>query len=353
MTLGVTFGSWFSLLLTGLFISILRIVVGIGRQLDRLFFPHVFKSKIKKPVLIVGNPRSGTTFLHRYLVKNNIGTGSQLWQMLYPSIIVQKIIKPILPFLEKISPTRHHSSAAHTTSLQEVEADDASIFFRFLDGFFLYAFILAWSSENLFQWVDPYIRNTEERDYKWLESLWIRNQYLAENERIIGKLFSIGANLPPFLNHFPDSKILYIIRDPLSVIPSGLSLVTGVLDKRFSFWSLPQKKRQHFIDNLYNGFIQLLLRFHDDWTNGKIDQSRVLIVPFDRMMNDFDTLMDEILNFIEHSPSTQLRDNIQKTAENQRNFISKHKYDLSKFGLSAEKIQKDCAQIYDTFLKSA
>ena len=26
-----------------------------------------------------------------------------------------------------------------------------------------------------------------------------------------------------------------MVRDPLSVIPSGLSLVTGVLDKRFGF----------------------------------------------------------------------------------------------------------------------
>ena len=84
--------------------------------------------------MIVGNPRSGTTFLHRYLVRNHIGVGSQLWQMIYPSIIIQKLIRPFLPLLEKVSPTRHHSTAAHATSLQSVETDDAALFFRFFDS---------------------------------------------------------------------------------------------------------------------------------------------------------------------------------------------------------------------------
>jgi len=269
---------------------------------------------------------------------------------LYPSITLQKIIKPFLPFLEKISPTRHHSTAAHATSLQSVETDDAGLFFRYFDGFFHYGFILAWSKENLFDWVDPRQRNTSKRDYKWLESIWLRNQYMAGIDRTIGKLFSLSVNLPEFLEKFPDSKVLYIVRDPLSVIPSGLSLVTSVLDKRFGFWSLSIEKRQHFIDKLYHGLMQLQLRFHEDWVNERIDKSRVFIVPFDRMMTDFDNLMDEILKFVDHVPSEQLIEDIHKTAEKQRIFQSSHKYDLNKFGLNRDQIRSDCAPIYDTFL---
>ena len=101
-------------------------------------------------------------------------------------------------------------------------------------------------------------------------------------DRSVAKLFSLSAVLPQFLEKFSDSnsKILYVIRDPLLVIPSGLSLVTGVLDKRFGFWNLPTAKRQHFINKLYHGLTMLLLRFHEDWENGLIDKSRVFIVPF-------------------------------------------------------------------------
>ena len=352
LTVGATFGTWFSPIITGVLITILRLIVGAGRILDRIFFPNAINKKLENPIMIVGNPRSGTTFLHRYLVKNGIGVGSQLWQMLYPSILLQKLIKPFLPFLEKVSPTRHHSTAAHKTSLQSVETDDVAIFFRFMDGFFLYGFILSWAEENLFSWVDPLERDTSDRDYNWLESIWLRNQFMAGGDRTVGKLFSLSSNLPKFLERFPHSKILYISRDPLAVIPSGLSLVTGVLDKRFGFWNLSEEKRSHFINRLYHGLVQLLLRFHSDWTTGKIDKSKVMIVPFDRMMGDFDNLMDEILEFTDHSPSEELKKDILATAEKQRQFKSEHKYDLEKFGLTEQQIKEDCVVIYDTFLNS-
>ena len=114
--------------------------------------------------------------------------------------------------------------------------------FRYLDGFFLYGFILSWAEKDLFDWVDPNKRDTSDRDFNWLESMWLRVQVANKTNRTVAKLFSISANVPRFLNRFPDAKLLYMLRDPLSVIPSGLSLVTGVLDKKFGFWNLPEEK---------------------------------------------------------------------------------------------------------------
>ena len=68
------------------------------------------------------------------------------------------------------------------------------------------------------------------------------------------------------------------------------------------------------------------------------------------MMDDFDGLMDEILPFIEHNPSEDFLNNIKLTADKQRAYESKHKYDLSKFGITEEQIRRDCDVIYSTFL---
>ena len=179
--------------------------------------------------------------------------------------------------------------------------------------------------------------------------MWRRTLISSKSNRMVGKLFSISVNIPAFLKKFPDAKLLYMIRDPLNVIPSGLSLVTGVLDGVFGFWSLPKEKRQFYIDRLYKALIELQLRFHDDWINGKIDRNNVMIVKYDKMMSDFEGLMDDVLNFVEHEPSEELLNKINDTANQQRNYQSKHKYDLEKFGLSEEKIRKDCAKIYATF----
>ena len=350
ITIGKTFGTWFSPIITGLLLFKLRVVVGFFMFVDYIFFPSLINKKIQSPIVIVGNPRSGTTFLHRYLVKSRIGAGSQLWQLIYTSITLQKLIKPILPILEKFSPTKHHSTEAHKTSLASIETDDASMLFRFFDGFFMYGFILSWNKQDLFDWVDPKKRNMADRDYRWFESMWKRTLLYHNQDRMIGKLFSVSANAPFFIKKFNDAKILYLIRDPLSVIPSGLSLVTGVLDKKFGFWSMPEAKRQHFIDRLYNALKELLIRFENDWSNDKIDKSKVMIIKFDDMMTNFDELMKDILKFVDHSPSEELLSNIKKTALEQKAFSSKHKYNLEKFGLSEKQIKNDCKVIYDTFL---
>ena len=349
LILGKTFNAWFSPLISGVMVLVLRMIVGIGRIFDHVIFWGIRKP-LKDPIIIVGNPRSGTTFLHRFLIKENIGTGSQLWQMLYPSVTLQKCIKPFLPILEKISPARHHSTAAHKTSLTSVETDDVSLLFRYLDGFFLYGFFLTFDDEDLFHWVDPNITDRSSRDFSWFESMWKRNILTNKGERYIGKLFSLSSNLPAFQKRFPDAKVLYMVRDPLNVIPSGLSLVTGVLDKKFNFWSLDEKIRMRFIDRLYNALIELLNRFHHDWTNNNINKENVLVVRFDIMMNDFETLMDQIINFIDIEKKDSLAKVIQDTAKSQKNYKSKHKYDLEKFGLTEDRIKMDCKAIYQTFL---
>lgn len=344
------FGIKFLSILVGFYILLVRILVFIFSIFDYIFYPKVRFLKIKKPIVIVGNPRSGTTFLHHFLTRNNFGTGSQLWQMLYPSILLQKLIKPLLPFLEKYSPTRYHNTDAHKTSLTSVETDDASIFFRYLDGFFLYGFLLSWDENDLFDWVDPQKRDTSNRDFKWLRHIWRRVLIFNNQDRIIGKLFSLSANMPKFQKQFPDSKVLYMVRDPLSVIPSGLSLVTGVLDKMFGFWSLSEAKRKRFIDNLYKGLVELLNRFHFDWKNNKINKDKVMIVHFDRMMNDFEGLMIDISKFLDIEINEELKQEISDISVSQKSFKSKHKYDLNKFGLSENKIKKDCKKIYETFI---
>ena len=348
-TIGKTFGQWISPIFTGFMMSSLKLKMMLYNNLDKVFYPKKATRKLKTPILIVGNPRSGTTFLQRFLAKN-FGTGSELWEMMFPSILLQKFVKPVLPLLEKFSPTKHHSTDAHKTSLSSVETDDAAILFRYNDGFFLYGFILAWAEQDLFPWFDPKQRNMSERDFDWLSRMWSKKLYKSQKEHYFGKLFSASANMPSFQSYFPEGKVLYMVRDPLQVIPSGLSLVTGVLDKKFGFWNQPDDLRKRYLLRLYNALKELLIRFHEDWINENIEKSKVKIVTFNRLMGNFDNLMFEILEFLEIEKSEEIEKLILETAEKQKAFKSNHKYDLEKFGLTEEQIKNDCQNIYSTFL---
>jgi omega-hydroxy-beta-dihydromenaquinone-9 sulfotransferase len=347
---GNAFGVWVGPIVTAFFFFWLRVYVAIGMALDNVFFPKLARTEIKAPIIIVGNPRTGTTFLQRFLVDNGLGSGMEVWRMLYPSLVLQTFLKPFLPTLEKFSPARHHSTDAHETSLTSVETEDPGVFFRYFDGFFLYGFLLAWHEKELKSEVDPALRDTAERDFGWLRAIWRRNLVATNTNRVVSKLFSLGPRLPRFLQSFPDAKILYMVRDPLEVIPSTMSLTTGVLDKRFGFWSLPEHMRRRYLDRLYGGLVELFQRFHADYTSGRIPRDKVLVVTFPRLMADFDGLMHEILEFVDVKANPELEATIRKVADKQRAYKSKHAYDLERFGLDEAKIRRDCAFVYDTFL---
>lgn len=344
------FGMRLTPVLVGWLLLNLRIASKITIYLDVAFFPRLRSTTIRSPIVIVGNPRTGTTFLQRFLCDNKFGAGLQLYRMIYSSLIIQKIIYPIIPLLETISPARFHKTTAHTTDLLSIETDDVAILFRYFDGFFLYGFLLAHAEEDYISLFDPNLRDTSSRDFDWQEELWKRSLVFTGQDRIVAKQFSTGLRMQSFLDRFPDAKILYMARDPIVVIPSTMSLVTGVMDSAFGFWALPESQRKRYLERLYISLVSLLQRFQEDWINGKIDRSRVYIVRYERMMSDFEGIMNEICEFIDHIPSPDQLTQIKTAGQKQRVYKSEHEYDLKKFGLEPDRIYRDTAKFIETFL---
>ncbi len=350
ITVTKTFGKVLSPSVTVIWILLVRMLNAIGLSLDLVFFPALRRQKIQRPIVIIGLPRSGTTFLQRFLVENGAGTGMRLWKMLFPSLVLQTILKPFLPLLEQLSPTKHHAAVAHKTGLMSVETDDPALLFRYFDGFFVYGFFLAWAENDMKDQFDPNQRDTSARDFRYLEEIWKRNLVGEHAEREIAKMFSLLPRIPQFLNAFPDARILYLVRDPTSTIPSVMSLLTGVLNKKFGFWKLDKTLRTRYIERLYNGLLDLSLRFHKDYTTGMIPSDHLLIIPYDQLMQEFETVMDNISKFADIPLSDRWLKTVRDTAEQQRAYKSRHQYSLSKFGLTKARIQRDFAPIYETFL---
>jgi len=157
--------------------------------------------------------------------------------------------------------------------------------------------------------------------------------------------------LPSFQERFPDAKIIYMVRDPVDVIPSTMSLVSGPLDAKFGFWELDDALRARYLERLYQGIVDLYRGFHDDWIEGRIDRDKVFVCSYPRLMQDYDGLMGELYEFLGEKISPDLKESITVQAESQRTRKSKHKYDLAKFGLDAERIRRDCAFVYEDFLQ--
>ena len=328
----------------------MRAVQVMGTWVDNLFFP-VAKTEVKKPIVIVGNHRTGSTFMQRFLHDQGFGSGMKLYQLIYPSLTLQVFIRPFLPLLESLSPTKHHDQKVHKTGLEIVETDDAGMTFRFFDGFFLYGFVLAFLEEaDLLDQFEPSTRDTSKRDWAWLDQLWKRNLIVSGHTRVVSKLFSVGPQLPAFLEAYPDAKVLYLARDPMNVVPSTMSLLDGVLTTSLGYDKLPAEVRERHQKRVYNAIVSLMRRFHDDWVENRIDHDRVLVVRFDRLMQDFEPMMDEICAFCELEMTEEQRQAIAARGEKQRAYKSGHKYDITKYGLTEEQVRADTKFFSDTFL---
>lgn len=329
----------------------LHCYVSVTWALDSLFFPGFKKQAIDRPVFLVGNPRSGTTFLHRFLADQGDLVGYRVYEMLVPSRTGQLLIKPFLPLLKAFNPAKHHGSDAHQTSFDALETDDLALFARFVDGVFLYGYFLSWDEPDpspMFTQFDPGSPQTE-RDLSFYKQCLQRNLSRSGKPRVLGKLFTFPPRIPDVLRHFPDAKLIYMVRDPAATMPSGMSLLTGVQDKHFGVRKLPEEVQKRFFDRLYTGLSLLFTRFVEDLRAGKIPEENLLIVRYPDLMQDFEGEMKRILEFAELEPSEAYLKRIHETSEKQKTRVSKHKYSLEEYHLDAQQIVDDLAEVYREF----
>jgi hypothetical protein len=354
--IGQTFGLWFRPLGAFGLLQLRQVVSAITLGLDYVFYPSHRKQAIDRPVFIIGNPRSGTTFLHRLLVGAGDMAALELWEMMFPAITARKLLGGIVPRLDKLSPARYHPSDVHDTSLRGIETDDVAWFFRTMSGPFAWAYFLAWQdtwgsglSRREFA-IDGVTPREEERFFDYYDACWRRNLTLKRANRVLAKTSMLTMRLEAVLRRYPDCKLVYVIRDPVEVIPSGMSLLASVLENGYDVWNRTKEVDQRrWLENLYLASCDMLRYFHDAHTSGKIPERNLCIVRYEDLINDLEPTMERILDFVEIKPTEAFVDEVREQAARQRSYTSGHGHSPSQFGLTPERIRADLGFVYDAF----
>lgn len=351
-----TFGFKLRPIFTFCLLMLHKVINGLTRLLDHVFFAGFQKKRMDRPVFILGNPRGGTTFVHRFLLNTKRLCAFELWEMLLPAITARKIFGSIVHKFAPFSPARYHSSDAHETSLRDVETDDAMGFFHFVDGGFLWSYFLAWED----QWgsdmsryyfdLDDEPEQKKNRLFQYMEGCWRRNMYAKKTDRFIVKSSIFTLRVQTLLERYPDCKIIYVVRDPLQTIPSGMSLLTGVLEQSYDLFNATQKEDlARYLENLYQGSCYMYKVFHEMKKSGAIPKKNFKVVPYPSLMTDFENTMQGLVEFLELDPDSEFYEKVKQQAEKQKGYKSKHKYSLEKFGLSEERIRKDLDFVYKEY----
>jgi hypothetical protein len=355
-TINKTFGFWLRPLGTFLVLQVRQLISALTLGLDHLIYPRHRKQAIDRPIFIIGNPRSGTTFLHRLLLGAGDMAAFELWEMLFPAITARKLLGRIVPRLDRLSPARYHPSDVHDTSLRGIETDDVMWFFRTLDGPFAWAYFLAWQdtwgselSQREFG-IEGVSERDEERFFKYHEACWRRNLTYKNSSRVLAKTSMLTLRLDALLKRYPDCKLVYVIRDPVEVIPSGMSLLAGVLENGYDVWNRTSAEDQRrWVENLYQASCEMLRGFHEALLSGRIPERNLCVVRYTDLIHDLEPTMKRILDFIEIDPSAAFVEEVHAQAEKQRTYKSRHQHSPEKFDLDPERIQRDLGFVYDAF----
>ncbi len=327
--------------------------ISLGNFIDYLFFSGYKKKKLHKPVFLIGHPRSGTTFLHKFILKNtNEFKGMLLWEMIFPSIFTRSLIKPVLPFLVKKFPKDLYDPKIHKTGFLEPETDDIAMFFRNFEGMFCWLYFSAWKSyNNSVELENDLIKESDTtKVIKYIINLHKKNIYKSKyNKRIFSKSFSLIMDISGVLKKNEDAKVVVLLRDPIEVIPSSISLAINVQKNINDFDQLDEEKKKTYYQNLYQASLVFFKYLDKQLSEDESLNNNILIVTHKQLKANFKETILNICDYCEIEKTTDLVQSIKKQAEKQPDFKGKHQYSLEKYGLSKEKLLKDFDFVYKKY----
>ena len=323
--------------------------------LDEIIFPRYRKTEVKKPVFIIGNPRSGTTLLHRMMDKDQENfTSFKVWELIFaPSITQRKLIwawikfakllgAPVQKVLQLLNKRITKRTKTHTVRIDAAEEDD-------------HILIHGWCSSTLWalypipEEMLPYFyfdrdipRAQQDRVMKLYKNMLQRHLYahggkltlLTKNPNQAGKIESL-------LRFFPDARFINLARNPMETVPS-------MMDFMAAGWQIfcnplePYPHKQEFFEVM--GFYY---RYPIEFFKDKPDTC--YFIRYDNLISDPEGMVREVYDFLDLELSEKFAATLQQEAEKSRNFRSEHVYSLEDMQLTEEQIVENFSDVFEFY----
>ena len=333
----------------------LTLLAWLGFALDEVFFSAYRKQIVDKPLFIVSNFRSGSTFVQRTLVRDEATfTGMRTGDIyLMPSVTQRRIFSLLARVdalfghicekaLRRLDAFSLGRLRIHPFSLFDAEEDEHLLFYAW--STFLAGFAFPYLDElPPYQYFDTEIPRAErKRIMAFYQSCLKRHLFATGGRHYIAKNPLFSAKIESLLETFPDARILYLVRNPLEMLPSTISLF-GYVWRRFS--KPPQK---------YPNCDEILAwtkywYYHPLEVIDRESPQRCMIVTYDDLMQSPDSVFRSIYSRLGYPESEALEALLRDAVTDARAHSSSHKYSYEAMGFSREQIVREFANIFARF----
>lgn len=320
--------------------------------LDEILFSRYHQQEVRQPVFIIGNPRSGTTFLHRLMDEDKRHfTSFKVWEMIFaPSITQRKLIwgllaiarqigAPMQKIMQKLNKSIEKQTKAHAVRIDAAEEDD-------------HILIHAWSSETLWalypieEELLPYFyfdrdipRPQQDKVMKFYLSMVKRHLYAhGGNLTLLSKNPAQTPKIASLLRTFPDARFINLARNPIKSVPSMMSFMAAS-------WHLlcdPLERypyQQKFFD-VMGFFYRYPLEYFKD------KPGICLFLRYENMVQDPKAAIQSVYNFLDLPVLTEFEVIVDRETEKARHFRSEHEYSLEEMNLTEQQLINEFADIF-------
>jgi len=318
----------------------------IAYLFDNLFYPEHQDQNIEEPVFIVGNFRSGTTFLHRLLTKDDQSTSFTSFELyMAPSVVGRKFYKWLLKLNYAIgNPARwvislfnrivEKEAYMHKIGLDEVE-EDGQVLFHVWSSFDLLAFFPFPKLIRKYIYYDDQVpAEIKKRDMDYYTEIVRKHIYSHGGRRYISKNPSYSPKVKTLHQYFPDAKFINIVRNPLQVIPSTISLYS----KHCRTYGNPESDynlQETVIEHSKHWYL------YPHQYLKTLPASQYIRVLYKDLVDDPEGTIREIYQRFDFSLSPEYASILMAEAQKAKSYKSKHRYSLKKMGLSKKRIQRE------------
>ena len=322
--------------------------------LDDIFFPAYKKQPIEKPLFIISNYRSGSTFLHRMLSQDKNFTSMRTWDIyITPSITQRKIVKGI-DAIDKLigSPLRRlvitidkaglQKVDIHPISFLEPEEDENILMHNWTSMMILY----------LFPFLDelppyPYFdRDLPPREKQkvmaFYKSMLQRHLYATGVPYYISKNPSFSAKIKTLKEYFPDARIVYLARNPLDMLPSTVSW----LNYAWNVFGEPTEK--YIYTKEICNFSQYWYRYPLQYLDENPSDNH-LILHYRQLINNPIGVVQKFYEQFGYKDYPTLTDDFMEGIKATEARRSKHEYSFEEMGFTREGIVNTFDDIFERF----
>lgn len=346
---------WLALFAVGY--PLLETITWMGLGLDELLFRGYRETDIDTPVFIIGNPRSGTTFLQRLLAKDTSNFCSmRTWEMFFaPSITMRKALLALMALDRKLGDPIHNQvktwekwwqqeNVIHRIALRAPEEDEYLLLH-------IWSALKVWTFAAMTEEADPYTyfdtqmpEREKARIMRFYRRCLQRHLYAhdIQDRFYLAKDPSYSPMVETLYQHFPNAKLIYLARNPLDMIPSYISLT----EEEWQILGDPPRPymcRDFVLEMAKHWYTYPLERL------AQAPENQYAIVNFDKLTQNVEATITEVYDRLELPLDASFAEDLVTATRRSRRHESEHEYSLQEMNLTREYIVTEFAEVFERF----